>query len=95
MQQTNAENTRRVVAKERIETLCGILNRSASEARNMHEFDWLVTDRAEDVLPPTYRQALTKPFIGAMWANYQKHGYCTKAEDLREMERALSEDDSD
>ena len=92
MTQPNGANTQRVVAKDRLETLAGILNQSANEAKSLHEFDWLVTDRVEDQLPATYRKAVTRQCVAEMWKSYQSLGYCCKAEELRKMEQLFEEE---
>lgn len=96
MTQPDGGNRQRVVAKDRLETLSGILNQSANEARDIYDFDWMVTDRVKAQLPETYQDALSPSFIAEMWLSYEKLGYCTKAETLREMEWLFDEEnDSD
>ena len=83
---------KRIVARDRIETLSEILNRAANESLCFTEFRWLVTDRlATSGLPDIYLQAVTNRFVGQMWDKFQRDGFCTSPLQLRLIEANLKE----
>ena len=86
----------RPVAKERIERFAGIVNRSATEAVNLHEFHWLVQHRlGQSDLPKSYVTfGQQRKFIGHMWARYEQEGSCLDAYTMRIIEASINKPDS-
>jgi hypothetical protein len=89
-------NRKRIVAKSRLDILAAIINKSANEARDIHDFKWMVEDRVKaSVLPKRYHEpTCNQTFIFQMYQRYQRHGCCINPDELRILERAINEPDS-
>lgn len=86
------KNEKRVVAKERLEMVAGILNQTANENQSMHDFVWMVEVRIEaSSLPKSYHKPLLdKGFLVRMFERFKVLGFCVQSPELRVIERVLT-----
>jgi hypothetical protein len=94
---TNAEHA---IAKDRLQTLTDIFNRSGLEfcvypysRAEYYDFEAMIQSRLKSSgLPRIYEEnAGTRQFISQMWFRYKKEGICLDSKYLRKIEQWISE----